>query len=85
MLNPDDYKSCEVVRLIDGPTDWRLLVVRRKDGLYHWVIERFWHPAEEDEGVEFGWAGHAMSGLFEGADIAETAGRAVLRRPDLQS
>lgn len=58
--------------------DRRFTVLRRVDGLFFHVEERFWHPAEEDEGIELGWQAENESGLFASVEAAETAARSSM-------
>ena len=53
--------------------DQRFVVMRRPDGLYFFVKERFWRVDEDDEfwGPHAGWQPEGASGLFGSAQLAE--------------
>lgn len=51
--------------------DRRTIIMRRPDGQFFYLIERFWHPAEEDEGIEYGWQAEYQSGIYASVELAE--------------
>ncbi len=70
-LHLDDF---EQVSLFEHE-DERVLILRRRDGAYCFALMYFWHPAEEDEGVEVGWQGERLSGVHDSAESAEHEAR----------
>ena len=60
--------------------DRRISIMRRPDGMFFYIEERFWHPAEDDGGIELGWQAEAESGIFASAEAAEAEVAAQLAR-----
>jgi len=75
-----DLTSFELVSSVENEAgDRRLLVLRRRDGLFQFATMRFWPAGEDDEGCELGWQGDDLSGLFSDAGEAELAARQKIR------
>lgn len=69
------WKETRRVLVTDGAEERRVVIITRSDGLYRYEQERFFHPASEDEGIEFGWQRSGGSGLFQTATDAERDAR----------
>jgi hypothetical protein len=64
------------LEIIITKDDHRLIVLRRPDGLYHYVEEHY-HPEEEQAHLVYagGWTMCTASGLFRSAELAEAHAR----------
>lgn len=71
MIEAPIGKRLKIIALADP--DQRVVVMRRPDGLYFFVKERFWRVDEDDEfwGPHAGWQPESASGLFGSAQLAE--------------
>jgi hypothetical protein len=68
-----DYQGWTTVKLITAPSGAKRLLVQEKDGMFRFLVERFYGPAEEDEGIwpDGFWTEEGYSGYFGTAEEAE--------------